>query len=351
MFEEIDADRRRFLGAAAMTIAAIQFGSLASAKTRSDLSPLGRATAWLNSPPLTDAELHGKVVLVEFWTYSCINWRRQLPYVRAWAEKYKDLGLAVIGVHSPEFSFEKDIENIRWAAKDMHIPYPIAVDSAHAIWSGFNNEYWPALYFVDENGKIRHSQFGEGEYEQSERAIQKLLAEAGATVNRGQLVSVDAGGAEAPADWKDLRSGENYLGYQRTENLASGGVARDKPRVYSAPTNLGLNSWALSGDWNIGREGIRLNQPSGRIVYRFHARDLHLVMGPAARNSSARFRVLIDGHPPGNSHGVDVDDQGNGTAGEQRMYQLIRQSSPISDRQFEIEFLDAGIEAFSFTFG
>lgn len=351
MFEEIDTDRRRFLGAAAVTIAATQFGSLASAQQRSDLSPLGRATAWLNSPPLTDAELHGKVVLVEFWTYSCINWRRQLPYVRAWAEKYKDLGLVVIGVHSPEFSFEKDIANIRWAAKDMRIPYPIAVDTDHGIWNGFNNEYWPALYFVDARGKIRHSQFGEGEYEQSEKVIQKLLAEAGATISRGQVVSVDADGSEAPADWKDLQSGENYLGYVRTEHFGSRGVARDKPHVYSAPTNLGLNSWALSGDWNIGREAIRMNQPGGRILYRFHARDLHLVMGPPAHGTPVRFRVLIDGHPPGNSRGVDVDNQGSGTAGEQRMYQLIRQPSPISDRQFEIEFLDAGVEAFSFTFG
>lgn len=351
MLEEIDVGRRRFLSTAAMTIAVAQFGSLASARTRSDLSPLGRATAWLNSPPLTGAELHGKVVLVEFWTYSCINWRRQLPYVRAWAEKYKDLGLVVIGVHSPEFSFEKEIENIRWAVKDMRIAYPIAVDSDHAIWNGFNNEYWPALYFVDANGKVRHSQFGEGEYEQSEKVIQRLLAEAGAAVNRGQPVSVDAAGAEAAADWKDLRSGENYLGYVRTENFVSGGVARDKPHVYSAPANLGLNSWALAGDWSIGREAIRLNQPGGRIVYRFHARDLHLVMGPAAHGTATRFRVLIDGHPPVNSRGVDIDDQGKGAAAGQRMYQLIRQPSRISDRRFEIEFLDAGAEAFSFTFG
>ena len=351
MFEEINVGRRRFLGAAAMTIAATQFGSLGSAKTRSNLSPLDRATEWLNSPPLSDTELHGKVVLIEFWTYSCINWRRQLPYVRAWAEKYKDLGLIVIGVHSPEFSFEKDIENIRWAIKDMCIAYPIAVDSDRAIWNGFNNEYWPALYFVDANGKIRHRQFGEGEYEQSEIAIQKLLAEAGATVNRGQLVSVDAGGAEAAADWKDLRSGENYLGYFRTESFSSGAVARDKPRVYSVPRRLALNSWALSGDWTMGREVIKLNQANGRIAYRFHARDLHLVMGPTAHGTPVRFRVVVEGHPPGNAHGVDVDEQGNGTVIEPRMYQLIRQQPPISDRQFEIEFLDAGVAAFSFTFG
>ena len=351
MFEEINVGRRRFLGAAGMTIAATQFGSLASAKTRSDLSPLGRATEWPNSPPLVDPELQGKVVLIEFWTYSCINWRRQLPYVRAWAEKYKDLGLVVIGVHSLEFSFEKDIENIRWAVKDMRIAYPIAVDSDHAIWNGFNNEYWPALYFVDANGKIRHRQFGEGEYERSEIVIQKLLAEAGATVNRGQLVSVVAGGAEAGADWKDLRSGENYLGYVRSENFSSGGVARDKPRVYSVPMRLALNSWALSGDWTMGGEAIKLNQANGRIAYRFHARDLHLVMGPSAPGTPVRFRVRIEGQPPGNAQGVDVDEQGNGTIIEPRMYQLVRQQPPISDRQFEIDFLDAGVEAFSFTFG
>lgn len=351
MFEEINVGRRRFLGAAAMTIAATQFGLLASAKARSDLSPLDRATEWLNSPPLTDLELHGKVVLIDFWTYSCINWRRQLPYVRAWAEKYKNPGLIVIGVHSPEFSFEKDIENIRWAIKDMRIAYPIAVDSDRAIWNGFNNEYWPALYFVDANGKIRHRQFGEGEYEQAEIAIQKLLAEAGAPVNRGQLVSVDAGGVEAAADWNDLRSGENYLGYFRTEGFSSGGAARDKPRVYSIPRHLALNTWALSGDWTMGGEAIKLNRANGRIAYRFHARDLHLVMGPSAPGTPVRFRVLVEGHPPGNAHGVDVDEQGNGTIIEPRMYQLIRQQPPISDRQFEIEFLDAGVAAFSFTFG
>lgn len=351
MFEQINLGRRQFLSAAAMTIAAAQAGPLVYAKSRSDLAPLDQATTWLNSPPLTDSRLAGKVVLVEFWTYSCINWRRQLPYVRAWAEKYKDQGLVVIGVHSPEFSFEKNIDNIRWAVTDMRIPYPVAVDSEHAIWRGFNNEYWPALYFVDAKGKIRHSQFGEGEYEQSENVIQKLLGEAGAVVNRNQLVSVDGSGAEAAADWKDLRSGENYLGYGRTENFASGGVARDKSRVYSAPKTLALNSWALSGDWNVGKETVLLNQPNGRIAYRFHARDLHLVMGPATAGSSARFRLYIDGGPPEGAHGVDVDDRGEGTVTELRMYQLVRQSRPISDRQFEIQFLDAGVEAFSFTFG
>lgn len=351
MIEETTLSRRRFLGVTAATIAAAQFNSIASAKSSSDLLPLGRATTWLNSPPLTGSELQGKVVLVEFWTYSCINWRRQLPYVRAWAEKYKDQGLVVIGVHSPEFPFEKNIENIRWAVKDMRILYPVALDSEHAIWSGFNNEYWPALYFADANGKIRHSQFGEGEYEQSEKVIQKLLTEAGATVNRNQLVSVDARGAEAAADWNNLRSEENYLGYERTENFASGGVAHDKPRVYSTPGTLALNSWALSGGWNLGRGAISSNEPNARIAYRFHARDLHLVMGPASSGSSVRFRVYNDGQPPGDAHGVDVNDRGDGVLTETRMYQLLRQPRPISDRRFEIQFLDAGVEAYSFTFG
>ena len=351
MFEEINLSRRRFLGAAAMTIAATQFNPIGSAKSRSDLWPLARATTWLNSPPLTEVDLQGKIVLIEFWTYSCINWRRQLPYVRAWAEKYKDQGLVVIGVHSPEFSFEKNVDNIRWALNDMHISYPIAVDSDHAIWLGFSNEYWPALYFLDTKGKVRHNQFGEGEYEKSEKAIQKLLAEAGANGVPSDVISVHADGAEAAADWKDLQSGENYVGYARTENFASGRTASDKRRLYSAPKSLQLNSWALSGEWTIGKEAILLNQPNGRIVYRFHARDLHLVMGPAASGTRVPFRVFMDGRPPGNTHGVDVDEQGNGTVVEARMYQLVRQPGPITDRQFEIEFLSSDVKAFSFTFG
>jgi thiol-disulfide isomerase/thioredoxin len=350
MLEQTNLSRRSFLSTAAMTIASAQFGAIASAKARSALSPLARATTWLDSQPLTPEELQGKVVLIEFWTYTCINWRRQLPYVRAWAEKYKGQGLVVIGVHSPEFSFEKNIDNIRWAAKDMRVAYPIAVDNDHTVWRGFSNEYWPALYFVDAKGKIRQTQFGEGQYEESEKVIQKLLSEAGAGDIRNELAAVDPAGAEAQADWKHLHSGENYLGYVRTENFASS-AAPEKPRVYSAPKHLELNSWALSGDWTMGKEAIHLNQPNGQIAYRFHARDLHLVMGPAAHGTPVRFRVLIDGDAPGNAHGVDVDEQGNGTAAEQRMYQLLRQPAAIVDRRFEIEFLDSGAEAFSFTFG
>jgi thiol-disulfide isomerase/thioredoxin len=313
---------------------------------------LSGATDWLNSPPLTAAGLRGKVVLIDVWTYTCINWLRTLPYVRAWAEKYKNQGLVVIGVHSPEFAFEKDVDNVRRAAKDMKVDYPIAIDSDHAVWRALNNEYWPALYLVDAQGRIRYHQFGEGEYDRSERAIQQLLSEAGTSGIGRELVSLDARGAEAAADWASLKSPENYLGYERTENFASpGGAVLDKRRAYVAPARLKLNQWALSGDWTVQKQLTVLNKANGRIAYRFHARDLHLVMGPAARGTSVRFRVLIDGQPPGAAHGVDVDDQGNGTVTEQRLYQLIRQPKPIADRQFEIEFLDSGVEAFAFTFG
>jgi thiol-disulfide isomerase/thioredoxin len=317
-----------------------------------ELPSLGGATGWLNSPPLTAAGLRGKVVLIDVWTYTCINWLRTLPYVRAWAEKYRNQGLVVIGVHSPEFAFEKNVDNVRRAAKDMRVDYPIAVDSDHAIWRALKNEYWPALYVVDAQGRIRHHQFGEGEYEQSERIIQQLLAEAGAGGIGRDLVSVDPRGAEVAADWGNLKSPENYVGYERTENFASrGGAVLDKPHVYVAPARLKLNDWALSGDWTVAKKLTALNKPNGRIAYRFHARDLHLVMGPAAQGTSVRFRVLIDGQPPGAAHGIDVDDQGNGTVTEQRLYQLIRQPKPVADRQFEIEFLDPGVEAFAFTFG
>jgi len=329
-----------------MTPAAVQL------PIEGELPSLGSATEWLNSQPLTAAGLRGKVVLIEFWTYTCINWLRSLPYVRAWAETYKDQGLVVIGVHAPEFAFEQHVDNVRRAAKDMRVDYPIAIDNDHAIWRAFKNKYWPALYFVDGQGHIRHHQFGEGEYEQSERIIQQLLAEAGIGGIRHDLVSVDARGAEAAADWGSLKSPENYVGYERTENFASpGGAVLDKRRVYAAPARLRLNHWALSGDWTVEKQATVLNKANGRIAYRFHARDLHLVMGPAVRGTSVRFRVLIDGQPPGAAHGIDVDDQGNGTVTEQRLYQLIRQPKPIADRQFEIEFLDSGVEAFAFTFG
>lgn len=326
--------------------------AVSSLPIEGELPSFGGAVAWLNSPPLTGADLRGKVVVVEFWTLSCINWLRTMPYVRAWAEKYKAQGLVVIGVHSPEFDFEKDIGNVRRAARDMKIDFPIAVDSSHAIWRAFDNEYWPALYFIDANGRIRHHHFGEGEYDRSERVIQELLAESGAATVGHDLVAVDGKGAEAAADWDSLKSGENYVGYARTQDFASpGGVAADQPHVYAAPARLRLNQWALAGDWTMGKQVVLLNKPGGRIAYRFHARDLHLVMGPAAAGAAVRFRVFLDGKPPGPDHGVDVDDLGAGTATDQRLYQLIRQKKPIRDRQFEIEFLDPGIGAFSFTFG
>ena len=333
-------------------LAALLTAAMAPLPVEGRFPPLGGATGWLNSQPLTAADLRGKVVLVDFWTYTCINWLRSLPYVRKWAEKYKDQGLLVIGVHAPEFRFEKDVDNVRRAAKDMKIDFPIAIDNDYAIWRAFDNHYWPALYVIDAQGRIRHHQFGEGEYERSERIIQQLLSEAGFSGIGDQLAAVDARGVEAEADWADLKSPENYLGHERTENFVSpGGAAVDKRRVYAAPARVKLNDWALSGDWTVKKDAVVLNKASGRIAYRFHARDLHLVMGPAVRGASVRFRVLIDGQPPGAAHGIDVDDQGNGTVAEQRLYQLIRQSTPIADRQFEIEFLDPGVEAFSFTFG
>jgi thiol-disulfide isomerase/thioredoxin len=317
-----------------------------------EMPSLAAATEWLNSKPLTAEGLRGKVVLIDFWTYSCINWLRSLPYVRAWADKYEDQGLVVIGVHTPEFGFEKDLDNVRWAAKDMRVEYPIAVDTDYALWRAFENHYWPALYLVDAQGRIRYHHFGEGRYAESEAIIQRLLAEAGGGSVGGELVAVAGRGIEAAADWGSLKSPENYLGHGRSENFASpGGVVRDGSRVYAAPARLRLNTWALAGDWTVGRQAIVLNEAPGRIAYRFHARDLHLVMGPAVRGTSVRFRVLIDGRPPGAGHGIDVDEQGYGTVTEPRLYQLIRQARGVAERQFEIEFLDPGVEAYAFTFG
>jgi thiol-disulfide isomerase/thioredoxin len=298
------------------------------------------ATTWLNSPALTAAELRGKVVLVDFGTYTCINWLRTLPHVRAWAEKYKDHGLVVVGIHTPEFEFEKNLENVRRAIKELGLAFPVAVDNDFAVWRAFANSAWPALYLIDAQGRLRYRHLGEGEYERSEKMIQQLLAEAGAAGVPSGLVSVEGKGAEAAADWGSLRSPETYLGYERAEN-----------RVHAAPARLWLNQWTASGDWSARKQAIVLNKANGRIAYRFHARDLHLVMGPAAAGSAVRFRVLIDGKPPGAAHGGDIDAQGNGTVTEQRMYQLIRQPKPIAERTFEIEFLDPAVEAFVFTFG
>ena len=308
-------------------------------RTDGELAALGHATGWINSEPLTPAALAGKVVLVQFWTYSCINWIRTLPYVRAWDQKYRDQGLVLIGVHAPEFEFERQLANARWGAENFGVDYPVAVDNDFAIWRAFGNEYWPALYLIDSQGRVRHRHFGEGNYEQSERMIQKLLAEAGARGIGQELASVAGRGAEAAADWANLRSPETYLGSERSENRVSPG------------TRLRLNQWALGGDWTVRGQAAVLEEANGRIAYRFHARDLNLVMAPGAGGKPVRFRVLIDGHTPGPAHGVDVDEQGSGVAAEARMYQLIRQTGPVADREFEIQFLDPGVQVFVFTFG
>ena len=365
MSDDINGERRRWLGTAAMTAAGAGLSLLFPAEHRAmpampaaravpvknPLESLRSATTWINTPPLTAASLRGKVVLIDFCTYTCINWLRTLPSVRAWANKYSADGLVVIGVHSPEFEFEHDLANVRRAIKDMRIEFPIAVDNDFAVWRAFKNRYWPALYLVDAEGSIRYRYFGEGEYASSERAVQRSLANAGARHVDKQLVSVDGQGIEAAADWASLKSPENYVGYERTEGFASGDAAPDEQRVYAAPARLKGNQWALAGDWTMKRQAVALNRASGRIVCRFHARDAHLVMGPASRGTAARFRVRLDGQVPGQARGSDVDEQGNGTVSEQRLYQLIRQPKPIADRHLEIEFLDAGVEAFAFTFG
>ena len=356
---------RYFLAAAlAMSIAApcSVFGAhkgvgaaAVAARSLRDEGPmpsLGGASGWLNSAPLTAEALRGKVVLIDFWTYSCINWLRTEPYVRAWAEKYRAQGLVVIGVHSPEFEFEKDAANVNWAVNSMNVDYPVAIDSDHAVWNAFRNSYWPALYIVDSHGLIRYHQFGEGGYEQSERVIQQLLTEAGSQAVNHEPISIDGRGLELAADWANLKSPENYVGYERTENFVSrDGTIPDKHHVYVAPSHLRLNHWALAGDWIVRKQYIESTRVNARITYRFHARDLHLVMGPAMAGAPVRFRVLIDGQAPGAARGLDVDAQGNGTVRESRLYQLIRQTEPIADRDIEIEFLDAGALAYSFTFG
>jgi len=310
------------------------------------------ATGWLNSPPLTTDELGGKVVLVDFWTYTCINWLRTLGYVRAWAEKYADLGLVVVGVHTPEFTFERDVDNVRQAVKDMRVEYPVPLDSDYAIWEAFSNRYWPAVYIADANGRIRHHYFGEGGYEECERVVQRLLREAGGDGIPDDLVSVADEGFEAQADWANLESPETYLGYEQAQHFASpGGAERDELRTYVAPEQLRLNQWALSGDWTVAGAPCVLNRADGRIAFRFHARDVHLVMGPPARGTSVPFVVLLDGEPPGAAHGLDVDAQGHGALSEQRLHQLIRERGSIRERTFEITFLAPGVEAYAFTFG
>jgi len=316
-----------------------------------ELPSFAGATGWLNSRPLTPGDLRGKVVLVQFWTYTCINWLRTLPYVRAWADKYREQGLIVVGAHTPEFSFEKDVDNVRMAVRDMAIRFPVALDSDYGIWRAFENHYWPALYFADADGRLRHHRFGEGDYEESEMVIQLLLAEAGRADLDDDVVWVDPSGLEVAADWSNLESPENYVGYERTENFASGDAVPDKEVVYAVPSPLSLNHWALSGRWTVASENVESNEPGAGIAYRFHARDLHLVMGPSARGTAVPFVVSIDGRPPGRDHGADIDADGNGIAAEQRLYQLVRQHGGIGDRTFEVVFAEPGVRAYAFTFG
>jgi thiol-disulfide isomerase/thioredoxin len=316
------------------------------------LPSLDGATGWLNSPPLRTPDLQGNVVLANFWTYTCINWLRTLSYVRAWAQKYEQQGLVVIGVHTPEFPFERNVDNVREAAKEMDVEYPIALDSDYAVWDAFSNRYWPATYIADAKGRIQHHHFGEGAYEELERVIQQLLGEVGRGGIDDNLVSVADEGFEVQADWANLQTPESYLGYERSGNFASpGGVSRGEPRSYDAPDRLRLNDWALAGDWTIEKGKIVLNEGNGRILFRFHARDVHLVMSPQERGTSVPFRVLVDGEPPGDVHGLDVDEEGHGILSQQRLYQLIRQRGSITDRTFEITFLAPGVEAYVFTFG
>jgi cytochrome c biogenesis protein CcdA/thiol-disulfide isomerase/thioredoxin len=309
------------------------------------------AALWINSGPLDPDALKGHVVLIDFWTYSCINCLRTLPYIRAWAQKYKESGLIVIGVHTPEFAFEKDFGNVRRAVTDLNITYPVALDNDYTIWKAFHNSFWPADYLIDGTGHIRHHHFGEGKYEETEQHIQELLKEdRGAPFVNG-FVKVAGAGAEAPPD-NDVESPETYIGYERSDSFVSpGGFRQDSPHVYSVPKHLELNQWGLAGNWTDRAQSASLGSAPGRIVYRFHARDLHLVLGRAADGSPIRFRVKLDGQAPGPNHGVDTDAEGNGRVTEHRLYQLIRQKTAVDDRTFEIEFLDPGVQAFAFTFG
>jgi thiol-disulfide isomerase/thioredoxin len=316
------------------------------------LPSLDGAVKWLNSEPLTAEQLRGKVILVDFWTYSCINCIRTVPYVRAWAEKYKDQGLVVIGVHAPEFAFEKKIDNVKRAIQNFGITYPVAIDNDFKIWRAFGNSYWPAHYFIDGDGRIRHHHFGEGDYEESEQVIQELLVEAkGGRRTAGGFVTPDAQGAEAAPDLARVRSGETYVGYQRATGFASPAtIEADEARDYSVG-RLRLNQWGLDGNWTVGAEQAVLNHAGGAISYRFRARDLHVVLGPGPDGKPVRFQVTIDGTAPGASHGADIDASGNGTVSETRLYQLVRQEGDVHERTFEVRFLDAGVAAYVFTFG
>ena len=359
MHDSINQERRRFIRSATAALGAARLGVIGSAvqqmacaalteRSEGALPSLSGATEWLNSPPLTPAGLRGKVVLVDFWTYTCVNWLRTLPFVRAWDKKYRDQGLVVIGAHTPEFPFEKDIDNVRWAVKEMDVNYPIAVDSDYGVWRAFDNNYWPAVYVADAEGRIRFHHFGESAYDETEKVIQRLLSDSGRKIDN-QLVRVTPRGLEVAADYGTLRSPESYLGYDRAEAFASDAL-QDAPRAYTVP-RLALNQWGLAGNWTVKERAAVLNEANGKVVYRFHARDVNLIMGVPPGSQPVRFTVKVDGKPPGPAHGTDIDDQGNGTAARQRTYQLVRLQTQIADREFEIEFADPGVEAFCFTFG
>jgi thiol-disulfide isomerase/thioredoxin len=356
--------RRHFLGSAAMMSVPLSrpgllrsivhrlAGEQPALPVEGNLASFAGATGWLNSEPLTPEGLRGRVVLVDFWTYTCVNWLRTLPYVRTWAAKYGDAGLTVVGVHTPEFGFERDVDNIIAAARDFGVGYPIAVDSDYAVWGAFENHYWPAVYIADVDGQIRYHHFGEGEYAATEMVIQQLLLDAGSGDIDQDLVMVDPHGLEVAADWRSVQSPETYLGYRQSRGFEQDNVARfDEPSVYTAPERLSVNTWALSGNWTVAQHAAVLNEPGGRVAFQFHARDLNLVMGPASKGASIPFRVFLDGQLADGAYGVDVNPDGSGIVGDQRTYQLIRQQGTIDSRRFEIEFGDAGVEVYCFTFG
>jgi thiol-disulfide isomerase/thioredoxin len=327
-------------------------GDAAELPIEGHLPSLDGATGWLNSPPLTPDGLRGRVVLVDVWTYTCINWLRTLPYVRAWAAKYSNAGLAILGVHTPEFGFERDVDNIVAQSRILGVEYPIAIDSDYGVWRALDNHFWPALYLADGEGRIRFHHFGEGEYAMTEMVIQQLLLDAGAEGIDQDQVTVEPRGLEVAADWRTLKSPETYTGYRQSTGFAQEDVARfDNSDTYTAPGRLPLNYWGLAGTWTVASHAAVLIEPGGRIAFQFHARDVNLVIGPASKGVSIPFRVFLDGQPAGDAHGTDIASDGSGTVNDQRTYQLIRQPGPIADRRFEIEFLDAGVEAYCFTFG
>lgn len=361
MFHSFSPERRRFVSASAGAIAGAGLGILslasagcndADASPGDDLDVLRGATSWLNTPPLSASALRRKVVVLDVWTYTCINWLRTLPYVRAWDARYRAQGLVVIGVHSPEFAFEHDVANVRRAVSALQIPYPVAIDNDFAIWRALDNHYWPALYVIDDSGRVRDKRFGEGHHAQSERAIRKALQNAGVRDLGPEVGAVEGTGVEAAADWTHLKSPEAYLGYERAVGMESpAGVAYDRQQAYVLPSRLSLNHWGLTGNWTIKRQHIALEAPNGLLQFVFHARDVHLVMGPSTSGASIRFRVRLDGHSPGAAHGGDIDAAGDGRITEQRLHHLIRQATGIVGRTLTIEFVDAGADAFAFTFG